>query len=324
VCPRRQSGARCLDGRDRRQSALPSCQEQSGQAAHLCELLLSGRQLGSTAQGSGATGVFSGLLWLHILLGLARLDNRGATRNMIDVHRRKAALIVMRVPERKLLAAMRRAEGVIDVEDLKLARPHGGAELVNESCTQPRRLGLARCILKAADGRLRGPDFEQMIAEVKAGARATDWHVEFFEVRSGEDINAVFASQELARLGWVEGRNVRIDRRWANNDADLALIFAKELVGLRPDVILANGDRATAALQRETRTIPIVFAGARDPVGEGLVADLPRPGGNITGFGNQAEPGIVGKLVQMLKEIATGIRRVAIMYHPDMLPFQAR
>jgi hypothetical protein len=241
---------------------------------------------------------------------------------MIDVHRRKAALIVMRVPERKLLAAMRRAEGVIDVEDLKLARPHGGAELVNESCTQPRRLGLARCILKAADGRLRGPDFEQMIAEVKAGARATDWHVEFFEVRSGEDINAVFASQELARLGWVEGRNVRIDRRWANNDADLALIFAKELVGLRPDVILANGDRATAALQRETRTIPIVFAGARDPVGEGLVADLPRPGGNIMGFGNQAEPGIVGKLVQMLKEIATGIRRVAIMYHPDMLPFR--
>src|SRR6516162_5304171 len=83
-------------------------------------------------------------------------DNRGAARNMIDVHRRKAALIMMGVPERKLLAAMRCAEGVIDVEDLNLARPHGGAELVNESCTQPRRLGLARCILKAADGRLRG------------------------------------------------------------------------------------------------------------------------------------------------------------------------
>ena len=83
-------------------------------------------------------------------------DNRCAARNMIDVHRRKAALIVMRVPERKLLAAMRCAEGVVDVEDLKLARRHGGAELVNESCTQPRRLGLARCILKAGDGRLRG------------------------------------------------------------------------------------------------------------------------------------------------------------------------
>jgi hypothetical protein len=73
---------------------------------------------------------------------------------MIDVPRRKSALIVMRVPERKLLATMGRAEGVIDVEDLNVARPHAGVELVNESCTQPRRLGV-RCILKAAAGRLR-------------------------------------------------------------------------------------------------------------------------------------------------------------------------
>jgi hypothetical protein len=71
---------------------------------------------------------------------------------MIDVHRRKAAFIVMRVPERKLLAAMGRTEGIVDVEDLKLARLHGGAEQVNESCTQPRRLGPARCILEVADG----------------------------------------------------------------------------------------------------------------------------------------------------------------------------
>ena len=130
--------------------------------------------------------------------------------------------------------------------------------------------------------------------------------------------------QELARLGWVEGRNVRIDRRWANDDADLAGKFAKELVGLRPDAILAVTPLAVAPLQRETRTIPIVFAGVADPVAQGLVPGLLlRPGGNLTGFGNTAEPGFVGKLVQMLKEIAAGIRRVAIMYNPDLLPPQA-
>ena len=90
--------------------------------------------------------------------------------------------------------------------------------------------------------------------------------------------------QELARLGWVEGRNVRIDRHWTNDDADLARLFAKQLVGLQPDVVLTFATPATAALQRETRTIPIVFASVVDPVGQGFVAGLPRPGGNLTGF----------------------------------------
>jgi putative ABC transport system substrate-binding protein len=125
-----------------------------------------------------------------------------------------------------------------------------------------------------------------------------------------------FFIQELARLGWAEGRNVRIDQRWTNDDPDLAGKFAKELVGLQPDVILAVTSPATAALQRETRTIPIVFAAVVDPVGQGFVAGLPRPGGNITGFG-YFEPAFVGKQVQMLKEIAPGIRRVAAMYNPD-------
>jgi len=124
--------------------------------------------------------------------------------------------------------------------------------------------------------------------------------------------------QELARLGWVEGRTVRIDPRWTD-DANLAGKFAKELVGLQPDVIFSNGSPATAALQRETRTIPIVFL-ADDPVGQGFVAGLPRPGGNITGFGYN-EPPIVGKLLQMLKEIAPGIRRVAFMSNPDFAPY---
>jgi putative tryptophan/tyrosine transport system substrate-binding protein len=130
--------------------------------------------------------------------------------------------------------------------------------------------------------------------------------------------NIAVVIQELARLGWVEGRNVRIDRRWTNDDAILAGKFAKELVGLQPDVILSVGSLPTAALQRETRTIPIVFGSVSDPVGQGFVAGLPRPSGNLTGFSNVEVP-FVGKLAQMLKEIAPGIRRVALMYNPDFL-----
>jgi putative tryptophan/tyrosine transport system substrate-binding protein len=129
---------------------------------------------------------------------------------------------------------------------------------------------------------------------------------------------SIFAAavQELGRLGWVEGRNVRIDQRWTNDDADLAGKFAKELVGLQPDVILAVGSPATAALQRETRTIPIVFAGVFDPLEQGFVAALTRPGGNLTGFSLSEAP-FIGKQLQTLKEIAPGIRRVAYMYNPD-------
>jgi len=126
--------------------------------------------------------------------------------------------------------------------------------------------------------------------------------------------------QELARLGWGEGRNLRIDRRWMNDDADRARTFAKELVELQPEVILSIASLATVALQRETRTIPIVFMGVFDPVVQGFVAGLPRPGGNLTGFG-YAEPALAGKLVQMLKEMAPGTRRIAFMYNPDFAPW---
>jgi putative ABC transport system substrate-binding protein len=126
--------------------------------------------------------------------------------------------------------------------------------------------------------------------------------------------------QELARLGRVEGRNVQIHQRWTDNDLDRTRIFAKELVGLQPDVILADGTPATAAMQRETRTIPIVFVLVTDPVAQGLVASLNRPGGNITGF--QAYEGTIGgRWLQMLKEIAPGVRRAAAMYNPDVAPY---
>ena len=90
--------------------------------------------------------------------------------------------------------------------------------------------------------------------------------------------------QRLAELGWTDGRNVRMDIRWATGDLDGIRTFAKQLVGLQPDVILSQTTPVTGALYRETRTIPIIFVMVGDPVGEGFVASIPRPGGNLTGF----------------------------------------
>jgi putative tryptophan/tyrosine transport system substrate-binding protein len=126
--------------------------------------------------------------------------------------------------------------------------------------------------------------------------------------------------QEFARLGWVDGHNVRIDQRWTDYDAARTRTFAKELIELQPDVILAGSTLATAALHRETRTIPIVFASIVDPVGSGFVAGLPRPGGNVTGF-TSLEGSVGGKWLELLKEIAPGIRRAAAMFNPDTAPF---
>jgi putative ABC transport system substrate-binding protein len=93
-------------------------------------------------------------------------------------------------------------------------------------------------------------------------------------------------TQALAALGWTEGRNVRIDLRRHGGDINQIPALAQELVGLRPDIILASGTPATAAFQRETRTIPIIFAGVSDPVASSIVPRLDRPGGNVTGFVN--------------------------------------
>jgi putative ABC transport system substrate-binding protein len=108
--------------------------------------------------------------------------------------------------------------------------------------------------------------------------------------------------------------------RWAAGNTGLMRIFAKELVDLRPEMILVNTTPATAALQRETRTIPIVFASVSDPVGDGFVANLPRPGGNITGFISQ-EASMSGKWLELLTEVAPGVKRVAIMFSPDTAPY---
>jgi putative tryptophan/tyrosine transport system substrate-binding protein len=122
-------------------------------------------------------------------------------------------------------------------------------------------------------------------------------------------------TQALAGLGWIDGRNVRIDlRRWTTINQIGG--FAQELVGLQPDAIFASNTPATLAFQRETRTIPIVFAGLGDPVGSGLVAALNQPGGNVTGFASyDAELG--GKYLELLSEIAPGLKRAAIMFNPN-------
>jgi len=125
--------------------------------------------------------------------------------------------------------------------------------------------------------------------------------------------------QGLAQLGWVDGRNAQIDVHWAEGDPERIRTFKKQIVEAQPDVIFASTTPVTAALQRETHTLPIVFVIVADPVGAGFVAGLPHPGGNITGFVN-IEPAMAGKWLELLKDIVPQIRRVAMMYNPDTAP----
>src|SRR5262245_39717431 len=123
----------------------------------------------------------------------------------------------------------------------------------------------------------------------------------------------------LADLGWTDGRNVRIDLRGAGGDTNRLRALAQELVGLQPDIMLATSTLATVTLQRETRTIPIVFANVSDPVASGIVARLDRPSGNITGFVN-LEASLGGKWLELLSEMTPGLKRAAVMLNPDTSP----
>jgi putative tryptophan/tyrosine transport system substrate-binding protein len=127
-------------------------------------------------------------------------------------------------------------------------------------------------------------------------------------------------AQALADSGWTDSRNVRMDLRWGDGDTNRIRALAQELVGLQPDIILTRSTPATAAVQRETRTIPIVFVTVSDPVGAGFVSSLPRPGGNITGFINN-EPTMAGKWLELLTQIAPGVGRAAAMFNPDTAPY---
>jgi putative ABC transport system substrate-binding protein len=120
--------------------------------------------------------------------------------------------------------------------------------------------------------------------------------------------NVAAFTQSLAGLGWTDGRNVRIDLRWGRADANRIQAFAKELVGLQPDIIVTGATSATAAVQRETQTIPIVFQNVGEPVASGIVPRLNQPGGNITGFA-VFEATLGGKWLELLSEIAPGLKR---------------
>ena len=127
--------------------------------------------------------------------------------------------------------------------------------------------------------------------------------------------------KRLDELGWVEGHNIHIDYRWGAGNVERMQVFAKELVRLNPEVILSGTTPATAALQAETHTIPIVFAGVSDPVGSGFVASLARPGGNIfTEFIN-LETSLVSKWLELMHETAPHVSRIAFMYNPNTAPF---
>jgi putative ABC transport system substrate-binding protein len=121
--------------------------------------------------------------------------------------------------------------------------------------------------------------------------------------------------QGMQEFGWSVGRNLRIDLRWGGGDADLTRRYAAELAALSPDVMLAAGGPVVSAMQRASRTVPIVFAQSIDPVGAGIVASLARPGGNVTGF-TQFEYGLSGKWAELLKEIAPGTKRVGVLRDP--------
>jgi len=126
--------------------------------------------------------------------------------------------------------------------------------------------------------------------------------------------------KRLNDLGWVVGRNIRLDYRWAAGNVERLQFFAKELVALKPDLLVAVTTPATAALQRETKTIPIVFAAVSDPVGSGFVASLPNPGGNITGFIN-IEASLSGKWLDLMGEVAPRVSHIGVMFNPTTAPY---
>ena len=154
-----------------------------------------------------------------------------------------------------------------------------------------------------ADAVAQKPDRERRIGVLTAGSAYGQRRAKIF-------------TQALQDLGWTDGQNTRIDYRWASSDIEQIQSLAKELVGSRPDVLVGAGSAPTAALRQATRTIPIVFLMVTDPVAQGIVESLARPGGNATGF-FAAEPSLGGKWLELLKEIVPGLRRIAVVFNPE-------
>jgi putative ABC transport system substrate-binding protein len=134
----------------------------------------------------------------------------------------------------------------------------------------------------------------------------------------GQTLVAAFRDG-LMKLGWTESRTIRIDTRWAPPDVKLMQRFAQDLVALQPDLILTQNTPTTASVLQQTRSIPIIFATVADPVGSGFVAGLPQPAGNVTGF-IDVEAGMAGKWLELLKEIAPHVARIAFLFNPPTAP----
>jgi putative ABC transport system substrate-binding protein len=160
-----------------------------------------------------------------------------------------------------------------------------------------------------------------LVAQAQRGERVRRIGVLMAAEENDPEARARYSAftQALADLGWTEGRNVRIDLRWAGGDINRIRAHAQELVSLQPDIILANSTAVTAAFQRETRTIPIVMVNVTEPVDRGFVATFNQPRGNITGF-TTLEASLGGKWLELLSEIAPGLKRAAAMFNPDTAP----
>jgi putative ABC transport system substrate-binding protein len=153
----------------------------------------------------------------------------------------------------------------------------------------------------------------------QAGARRIGVLMPFAMADAAGKLELAGFAQQLKDLGWTDGGNLRIDYRWsAGNPANMQAM-AKELIALQPDVLFSRSTPVTKAVLQQTRTIPVVFAVVSDPVGDGLVASVARPGGNATGFTN-AEASLTGKWLGLLKEMMPGITRVAFLYDPKVAP----
>jgi putative ABC transport system substrate-binding protein len=170
--------------------------------------------------------------------------------------------------------------------------------------------GLGSAVACAREGLAQEPSRVRKIGALMA----------FDEFDSESKVYVSGFTRNLAELGWTAGTSATIDFRWAAGDIDRARRLATELVDQQPDVILAHTSPLTAAVQRATQTIPIVFVIVTDPVGDNFVRSLPRPGANITGFVNH-EAGMAGKWLQLIGQIAPDVRRVAFIFNPNTAPY---
>ena len=159
-----------------------------------------------------------------------------------------------------------------------------------------------------------------LLAEGADGARRVGVLMRIAEDDPGAQANVQTFQRGLEKLGWITGRNVLIDYRWAAGSNERGQALAKELVELKPDVLVAYGTPMLEVTRRAARTIPIVFTMVTDPVGQGFVVTLARPGGNATGF-TSFEVSIAGKWLELIKEISPRVKRAEVMFNPITAPY---